>query len=116
MRMLPWLASPRSGFLSALDYFWNIFASRQRKLILVICGSAASWMIVNVLHHKGGLHNRVTRSIALKPFNLGETAQFLQGRGTARSQPEYLTRSLRNAALLSPEFTVARDADQRTSR
>jgi hypothetical protein len=69
---LPWLASPRSGFLSALDHFWNTFASRQRNLILVICGSAASWMIVNVLHHKGGLHNRVTRSIALKPFNLGE--------------------------------------------
>jgi len=80
---LPWLASPRSGFLSALDHFWNTFASRQRNLILVICGSAASWMIVNVLHHKGGLHNRVTRSIALKPFNLGETAQFLQGHSIA---------------------------------
>src|SRR5258708_21848906 len=80
---LPWLASPRSGFLSALDHFWNTFASRQRNLILVICGSAASWMIVNVLHHKGGLHNRVTPSIALKPFNLGEAAQFLQGRGIA---------------------------------
>ena len=80
---LPWLASPRSGFLSALDHFWNTFASRHRNLILVVCGSAASWMIVNVLHHKGGLHNRVTRSIALKPFNLAEAAQFLQARGTA---------------------------------
>ena len=78
---LPWLASPRSGFLSALDHFWNTFASRQPALIVVICGSAASWMIVNVLHHKGGLHNRVTRSIALKPFKLGETARFLRGRG-----------------------------------
>lgn len=58
---LPWLASPRSGFLSALDHFWNSFGSRQRDLILVICGSAASWMIVNVLHHKGGLHNCVFR-------------------------------------------------------
>ncbi len=80
---LPWLASPRSGFLSALDHFWNTFASRQHNVMLVICGSAASWMIVNVLHHKGGLHNRVTRSIALKPFNLSETAQFLQSRGIA---------------------------------
>ena len=50
---LPWLASPRSGFLSALDHFWNTFASRQRNLILVICGSAASWMIVNVLECAG---------------------------------------------------------------
>jgi hypothetical protein len=78
---LPWLASARSGFLSALDQFWNSFGSRQSNLILVICGSAASWMIVNVMHHKGGLHNRVTRSIALKPFNLHETQSFLSGRG-----------------------------------
>jgi len=78
---LPWLASPRSGFLSALDHFWNSFGSRQPHLILVICGSAASWMIVNVLHNKGGLHNRVTRSIALRPFNLHETQTFLKGRG-----------------------------------
>lgn len=78
---LPWLASARSGFLSALDHFWNSFGSRQANLILVICGSAASWMIVNVLHHKGGLHNRVTRSLALKPFNLHETQAFLKGRG-----------------------------------
>jgi len=77
---LPWLASARSGFLSALDHFWNSFGSRQSNLILVICGSAASWMIVNFLHHKGGLHNRVTRSIALKPFNLHETQAFLKGR------------------------------------
>jgi uncharacterized protein len=78
---LPWLASARSGFLSALDHFWNSYGSRQPNLILVICGSAASWMIGNVLHHKGGLHNRVTRSIALKPFNLNETQAFLKGRG-----------------------------------
>jgi len=78
---LPWIASPRSGFLSALDHFWNSFASRQKNLIVVICGSAASWMILNVLHHKGGLHNRVTRTMPLNPFNLHETESFLQGRG-----------------------------------
>jgi uncharacterized protein len=86
---LPWLASARSGFLSALDHFWNSFGSRQSNLILVICGSAASWMIVNVLHHKGGLHNRVTRSIALKPFNLHETQTFLNGRGI-RLEPDQI--------------------------
>jgi uncharacterized protein len=78
---LPWIASPRSGFLSALDHFWNSFGSRQRNLILVICGSAASWMLANVLHDKGGLHSRVTRSLALRPFNLQETEDFLRGRG-----------------------------------
>src|ERR1700761_3117269 len=87
---LPWLATARSGFLSALDHFWNSYGSRQPALILVICGSAASWMIGNVLHHKGGLHNRVTRSIALKPFNLHETHAFLNGRRILLEQGQIL--------------------------
>jgi hypothetical protein len=87
---IPWIASPRSGFLSALDHFWNSFGSRQQNLIVVICGSAASWMIVNVLQHKGGLHNRVTRTIPLNPFNLHETESFLQGRGIPLEQDQIL--------------------------
>jgi len=87
---LPWLASPRSGFLSALDHFWNSYGSRRQGLIVVICGSAASWMIVNVLYHKGGLHNRVTRTLALQPFNLAETEMFLQGRGIALDRDQIL--------------------------
>lgn len=87
---LPWLSSPRSGFLSALDHFWNSYGSRQRNLIVVICGSAASWMIVNVLHHKGGLHNRVTRTLALQPFHLHETEEFLRGRGIALDRKQII--------------------------
>lgn len=87
---LPWLASPRSGFVSALDHFWNTYGARQRNLIVVICGSAASWMIVNVLHHKGGLHNRVTRSLSLQPFHLQETEEFLRGRGVAMDRQQIL--------------------------
>lgn len=78
---LPWLASSRSRFLAALDHFWNSWASRQRHLIVIICGSAASWMIHKVIQHRGGLHNRVTRRIRLEPFTLGEALQYLQSRG-----------------------------------
>jgi hypothetical protein len=78
---LPWLASPRSRFLAALDHFWNSWASRQRHLIVVICGSAASWMIHKVIQHRGGLHNRVTERIRLEPFTLGEAFQYLRSRG-----------------------------------
>lgn len=77
---LPWLANSKSGFLEALGYFWNSWASRQR-LVVVICGSAASWMIQKVVHDTGGLHNRITKRIHLQPFTLGETEQFLQARG-----------------------------------
>ena len=74
----PWMDSPRSGFLSAFDHFWNSWATKQSNLVVVICGSAASWMIQNVVRNKGGLHNRLTRRIRLAPFNLKETEQFLQ--------------------------------------
>jgi hypothetical protein len=78
---LPWLAGPRSGFLPALDHFWNASASRDPRLVLVICGSAASWMIAKVIDHKGGLHNRVTARMKLEPFTLAESSRFLESRG-----------------------------------
>ena len=78
---LPWIASRRSGFLTAFEHFWNSWGSRQLNLIVVICGSAASWMIAKVLHQRGGLHNRVTRRLPLQPFNLHETEAFLRLRG-----------------------------------
>ncbi len=77
---VPWLSGHKSGFLEALGYFWNSWASRQ-NIILVICGSAASWMIRRIVHDKGGLHNRITKRIYLQPFTLTETETFLQSRG-----------------------------------
>ena len=78
---LPWLAGARSRFLPALDHFWNTFASKDPRLIVVICGSAASWMIAKVIDHKGGLHNRVTARMKLEPFTLAESSRFLESRG-----------------------------------
>ena len=74
---LPWLATHRSGFLKGLSYFWNSWAVNQ-NIVVVICGSAASWMIKKIIHHKGGLHNRVTKRIMLKPFTLAETELFIK--------------------------------------
>ena len=76
---VPWLGTPKSGFLRGLSFFWNTWAVKQ-NIVLVICGSAASWMIQKVVHHKGGLHNRITKRIFLEPFNLAETEQYLKSR------------------------------------
>jgi uncharacterized protein len=76
---LPWLAGKRSGFLRGLSFFWNSWAVDQR-IVVVICGSAASWMIRKVVHHTGGLHNRITRRIFLAPFDLRETEAYLKSR------------------------------------
>lgn len=78
---LPWLATARSGFLAAFEHFWNAWASRQPRLVVVICGSAASWMLNMVIRQRGGLHNRVTRRLRLDPFTLGETELLLTSVG-----------------------------------
>ena len=77
---LPWLANGKSDFISAFDFFWNAWASKQ-NLMIVICGSSASWMNQKIINNKGGLHNRITRLIRIKPFNLAETALFLKHKG-----------------------------------
>ena len=76
---LPWLSTHRSGFLRGLSYFWNSWAVNQ-NLVVVICGSAASWMIQKVVNDKGGLHNRITKRLYLQPFTLAETEEYLQSR------------------------------------
>ena len=66
--------------MQAFENFWNAWASKQKNLVVIICGSAAAWMIDNIIHNKGGLHNRVTKKIRLLPFNLYETEAFLKER------------------------------------
>lgn len=86
---LPWLASARSGFLRAFGNFWNSYVEKN-NVVVVICGSAASWMIRRVIQHRGGLHNRITRLLSLAPFTLAETADFCQDRGIAFSTYQLL--------------------------
>lgn len=77
---LPWLTTKRSGLLQALDHYWNTDWVRNKNIKLVVCGSAASWMINKLLRAKGGLHNRVTSIISLQPFSLKEVQQYLSVR------------------------------------
>ena len=77
---LPWFDTARSGFMQGLSFFWNSWASKK-NIVLATCGSAASWMIQKVILNKGGLHNRVTKQIALQPFSLSESQAYLKSRG-----------------------------------
>lgn len=76
---LPWLATHKSKFLQAFGYFWNSWAWQQ-NLVVVICGSAASWMIRKVVNNTGGLYNRITKRIYLQPFTLSETEEYLNAK------------------------------------
>jgi len=77
----PWMATPKSKFLMAFENFWNHYCTKRDDLIVVICGSAASYMTQKIIQNKGGLHNRITRQIRLLPFDLHETDLFLKSRG-----------------------------------
>ena len=83
---LPWLDNAKSGFLSAFEYFWNTYASSQKEIFFVICGSATSWIMNKIVKNRGGLHNRVTRQMCIEPFTLHETEQFLKTRKIAMSR------------------------------
>ncbi len=74
----PWLDTRKSNFLPAFDNFWNNYVSKRNDLVVVVCGSATSYMIKKIVKNKGGLHNRLTQRIQLKPFNLLETEQMLK--------------------------------------
>ncbi|TAE37967.1 MAG: ATPase [Sphingobacteriales bacterium] len=75
---LPWFDTKKSDFITGLEFFWNSWASTQKGLKLFVCGSAASWMINELIKNKGGLHNRVTHCFKIEPFTLQETENFLQ--------------------------------------
>lgn len=78
---LPWMDTARSDFKSALEYFWNSWGSAQKDLVLIVCGSATSWIIDHLLGDRGGFYNRITRQIHLLPFTLGECEKLYQANG-----------------------------------
>ncbi len=84
----PWMVTPRSSLLQVLDHYWNQRWSQNRNIKLIICGSAASWIIANIIHHKGGLHNRLTKTILLEPMNLKESKKLLHSMGIKLNQKQ----------------------------
>ena len=80
---LPWLDTPNSRFMPALEHFWNGWASGRDDIVFVVCGSAASWIVRKVIDNYGGLHNRLTHRLRLVPFTLHECRSFARSRGLA---------------------------------
>lgn len=85
---LPWMDTQGSQFVSALEHFWNGWASARRDIVLIVCGSATSWMMDKLINNHGGLYGRLTHRIFLRPFTLGEAERLLCARGVAMSRYE----------------------------
>jgi len=74
---LSWFDTPASDFVMGLEHFWNSWATNRKDVLLIVCGSAASWMVNTLFNNSGGLHNRITQKTKIEPFNLQETEEML---------------------------------------
>ncbi len=74
---MPWLDTPRSGFMTAFEHFWNGWGAGQHNLLLIVCGSATSWITNQLINNHGGLYGRLTYEMHLMPFSLKETEEYL---------------------------------------
>ena len=86
----PWMDTPRSDFLAALDHFWNGWCTMRKDIVLIICGSAASWVMNKIDEDVGGLHNRLSRHIYLRPFTLHECEEFARVKGVVMNRMQLL--------------------------
>lgn len=78
---MPWMDTPKSDFVPALEHFWNSWASARTDILLIACGSSTSWMLNKLINNKGGLHNRITKRLKIEPFTLRECAEYLDSFG-----------------------------------
>ena len=115
---MPWIDAKQSDFVRALEYFWNSWVAMRDDIVLVACGSATSWMADKLLENHGGLHNRVTRQIYLRPFTLQECGEYLESRGF--DWDEYVTIQCYMIlggvpfywSLLEPELSLPQNVDR----
>jgi AAA+ ATPase superfamily predicted ATPase len=87
---MPWMDTRKSGFLTALEGFWNGWASGREDILLIVCGSATSWITKKLFRNRGGLHNRVTRRMYVEPFSLRECDDFFRSKGISYNKTQIL--------------------------
>lgn len=77
---MPWMDSPRSKLVPSFEYFWNnqMLARKEKDVFMIVCGSATSWIVENIVHNKGGLHDRLTDRLWLRPFTIRECAEYAE--------------------------------------
>ena len=115
---LPWMDTPRSGFLTALEAFWNGWACHRHNMMLVVCGSATSWMTDELINNHGGLYGRLTCQMKLAPFTLGECEAFFQDRGIRFSRYDIVQSYMAFGGIpyylgyMKKELSLAQNIDQ----
>lgn len=83
---IQWMDTPKSGFMTAFEAFWNGWACNRHNIMVIVCGSSTSWVLDKLINNHGGLYDRLTRQIHLNPFSLSECEQFLISNGVIFSR------------------------------
>ena len=115
---MPWMDTPRSGFITAFEHFWNGWGAGQDNLMLVVCGSATSWIQDNLINSYGGLYDRVNAEIQLLPFTLHETELLLRSQEVTLSRYDILQLYMTVGGIpmylsyVKPGLSLAQNIDQ----
>lgn len=115
---MPWIDTQRSDFVSSLEYFWNSWAASQEDIVFIATGSSTSWMVENLIENQGGLHNRISETIYLRPFTLGETEEYLIKRHFPKDRYQTLQFYMLTGgvpyylSLLAPRESVVQNIDR----
>lgn len=115
---MPWLDTPKSGFVTAFEHFWNGWAAGQDNLLLVACGSATTWIVDRLLSNKGGLYNRVTQEMHLAPFTLKECEEYYQEHGVIMDRYDQVQCYMTIGGIpyymsfIDPRYSLAQNIDR----
>ncbi|MBR0341434.1 MAG: ATP-binding protein, partial [Oscillospiraceae bacterium] len=83
---IQWMDTPKAGFVTGLEAFWNNWACYRHNVMLIVCGSSTSWVLDKLINNHGGLYGRLTYEIELQPFSLGECERFFLSKGFSLSR------------------------------
>lgn len=115
---LPWMDTPRSGFLTAFEGFWNTWGCHRDNLMVVVCGSANSWILDNLINSHGGLYNRITYEIKLSPFTLNECEKFYKEKNIRMSRYDIVQANMILGGIpyymgyFTPNLSLAQNIDR----
>lgn len=87
---LQWLADYKDDFISELKYAWDNYYRHNKQILLILCGSAPSFMINHVVHSEA-LYNRSQFEIHLQELNPIEAHKLLKKYSAKDVFQAYLT-------------------------
>ncbi|MFH1831150.1 MAG: ATP-binding protein [Pseudomonadota bacterium] len=86
---LSWMAARKTKLISYIKYYWDKEWKYHPHLLLILCGSVASWMVKNVVR-SNALYGRISENILLDPLKPFEVAEFIGKKRGKKEILEYL--------------------------